>query len=250
MEMIAAVFPHLAGLRITKVLTKGPSVRAHAETSSVAAKCPQCPTPSRRVHSRYERRLLDAAVAGQETMLHLRVRRFFCTTVECVRKIFVEQIDGLTLRHGRASVPTRRLLEPVALALDGPPVSPSRRRREAALRIALVRPASRIAGRRARPQQAPAYSARHVTGSRRDCVNMRPGTEYRSLCRCHDRRRRTGRGVPQGRHGPRTVQDAATQRVSNHDRTLASTPALTVKGRKTSCPGKSAPGQDLLLSDP
>jgi transposase len=118
-EIVAAVFPHLAGLRITKVLAKGPSVRVHAETSSVAAKCPQCSTLSRRVHSRYERRLLDAAVAGAETVLHLRVRRFFCTTVACVQKIFVEQVDGLTVRHGRASVPARRLLEPVALALGG-----------------------------------------------------------------------------------------------------------------------------------
>jgi hypothetical protein len=36
-----------------------------------------------------------------------------------VQKIFVEQIDWLTVRHGRASVPARRLLEPVALALGG-----------------------------------------------------------------------------------------------------------------------------------
>jgi transposase len=52
-------------------------------------------------------------------VLHLRVRRFFCTTVACVQKIFVEQVDGLTVRHGRASVLARRLLEPVALALGG-----------------------------------------------------------------------------------------------------------------------------------
>jgi hypothetical protein len=49
----------------------------HAETSSVAAMCPDCSSLSRRVHSRYERLLLDAAVASRETVLHLRVRRFF-----------------------------------------------------------------------------------------------------------------------------------------------------------------------------
>lgn len=118
-DLLGVVFPHLAGLRITNVLTTGRSVRVHAETSSVAARCPQCSTVSRRVHSRYERRLLDAAIGGQETVLHLRVRRFFCTTVACVRKIFVEQVDGLTVRHGRASVLARRLLEPMALALGG-----------------------------------------------------------------------------------------------------------------------------------
>ena len=112
-------FPHLAGLRITDVLAKGSTLRIHAETSSVAARCPGCSTPSRRVHSRYQRRLLDTAIAGQETVIDLGVRRFFCTVVSCARKIFAEQIDGLTVRHGRSSGLARRLLESVALALGG-----------------------------------------------------------------------------------------------------------------------------------
>jgi hypothetical protein len=85
MEFLAAVFPHLAGLRITNVQAKGSALRVHVETSSVAARCPACLTPSRRVHSRYERLLLDAALAR-----HLRVRRFFCIAVGCVRKVFAE----------------------------------------------------------------------------------------------------------------------------------------------------------------
>jgi transposase len=118
-ELLTAVFPHLSGLRITNVLAKGSSVRVHADTSSAAARCPDCLTLSRRVHSRYERRLLDSAVAGQETVLHLRVRRFFCAFAGCVRRIFAEQIDGLTVRHGRYSELARRMLEAVGLALGG-----------------------------------------------------------------------------------------------------------------------------------
>jgi hypothetical protein len=118
-EVLGVVFPHLAGLRITNVLARGASIRVHAQTASVAARCPVCSTPSRRVHSRYERRLLDAAVAGRETVLHLRVRRFFCTAAACLRKIFVEQVDGLTVRHGRISGLAHRLLEPLALASGG-----------------------------------------------------------------------------------------------------------------------------------
>jgi len=118
-ELLAVLFPHLSGLRITNVLAKGPTVRVHAETSSVAARCPDCSTVSRRVHSRYERRLLDAPVAGRETVLHLRVRRFFCTLADCVRRVFAEQIDGVTVRHGRFSALARRGMEAVALALGG-----------------------------------------------------------------------------------------------------------------------------------
>ncbi|WP_173074622.1 transposase family protein [Phytohabitans rumicis] len=114
MELPAVFFPRLSGLRITNVLARGATVRVHAETSSAAVRCPDCATLSRRVHSRYERRLLDGAVAGRETVLHLRVRRFFCTFIGCVRRIFAEQIDGLTVRHGRYSELARRILKAVA----------------------------------------------------------------------------------------------------------------------------------------
>ncbi|MDG4763419.1 hypothetical protein O7632_04750 [Solwaraspora sp. WMMD406] len=60
-----------------------------------------------------------APVAGRETALHLRVRRFFCTLVDCARRIFAEQIDGVTVRHGRFSPLARQGMEAVALALGG-----------------------------------------------------------------------------------------------------------------------------------
>ncbi|WP_425480793.1 transposase family protein [Sciscionella sediminilitoris] len=39
------------------------------------ARCPRCGTMSSRVHSRYQRTLADAAIAGRPTTLMLRVRR-------------------------------------------------------------------------------------------------------------------------------------------------------------------------------
>ncbi|MFU8854345.1 transposase family protein [Micromonospora sp. SL1-18] len=74
----AVLLPHLAGLMVTDVLDKGSTARVYAQTCSVTAVCPVCARPSRRVHSRYDRRLLDAALSGREMVLHLRVRRFFC----------------------------------------------------------------------------------------------------------------------------------------------------------------------------
>ncbi|WP_406046304.1 transposase family protein [Micromonospora sp. NBC_00898] len=92
------------------------------ETPQQRHQCPDCSTLFRRVHSRYERRLLDAAMAGQE-MVHLRVRRFFCTLASCARKIYAEQIEGLPLRHSRDIWLIRRMLEAVGLALSGGPGS-------------------------------------------------------------------------------------------------------------------------------
>jgi transposase len=71
------------------------------------------------VHSRYERRLSDTPIAGQEALLHLRVRRFFCGSDECGKKTFAEQVPGLTVRHGRRSVGLREALRAIALALGG-----------------------------------------------------------------------------------------------------------------------------------
>ncbi|MBB5803356.1 transposase [Saccharothrix ecbatanensis] len=54
-------------------------------------------------------------------MLRLEVRRFFCRNEQCERRIFAEQVDGLTIRYGRRSVQLRDVLVRVALALGGRP---------------------------------------------------------------------------------------------------------------------------------
>ncbi|MEU2032613.1 ISL3 family transposase [Nocardia amamiensis] len=83
------------------------------------AHCPQCATASGRVHSRYQRRLADAAVAGREMALHLVVRRFFCVNKDCAAKTFVEQVDGLTTRRSRRTNQLTSMLTAIGLALAG-----------------------------------------------------------------------------------------------------------------------------------
>ena len=97
----------------------GRSVRIQASTRAVEAVCPACGTVSRWVHSRYERRLSDTAVAGQETMIHLQVRRFFCRSETCKKTTFAEQVPGLTTRYGRWTNGLKDALRAVALALGG-----------------------------------------------------------------------------------------------------------------------------------
>ena len=55
----------------------------------------------RPAHSRYERTLADAPMAGRRVSLQLRVRRFFCPTAACPIGTFVEQVEGLTTRLAR-----------------------------------------------------------------------------------------------------------------------------------------------------
>jgi transposase len=71
------------------------------------------------VHSRYQRRLADAAIGGRRVVLRLRVRRFFCDDHGCRARTFAEQIPGLTSRYARRSPLLRKLLEAIGLALAG-----------------------------------------------------------------------------------------------------------------------------------
>ncbi len=71
------------------------------------------------VHSRYERYLADAPVGGQRLMVRLRVRRWFCDQPVCGVRTFAEQVEGVTVRHGRRTPLLRALLEDIAVALAG-----------------------------------------------------------------------------------------------------------------------------------
>jgi hypothetical protein len=104
---------------VERVFTVGRSVRVRARTCGPAAACPECGVLSRRVHSRYERRLLDTAAGGQEVMICLSVRRFFCLGSGCAKVTFAEQVPGLTSRHARRSPGLTGVLQAIALAAGG-----------------------------------------------------------------------------------------------------------------------------------
>ncbi|MFI5759200.1 ISL3 family transposase [Streptomyces sp. NPDC051569] len=56
---------------------------------------------------------------GRSVVLQLRVRRFVCWNSGCARRTFVEQIPGLTRRHGQRTERQRSTLAAVGLALAG-----------------------------------------------------------------------------------------------------------------------------------
>lgn len=95
--LLGILFPHLARLRITRVFHTGRSVRIQASTHDPQVACPACGVHAQRVHSRYERRISDTAVAGRELLIHLSVRRFFCGNAACP----VERLAGLIQQPGR-----------------------------------------------------------------------------------------------------------------------------------------------------
>ena len=111
--------PHLAGLAVERVSASGRSVHVLARTCASGAACTGCGVVSRRVHSSYQRQLADTAAGGQEMLIDLQARRFFCGSPACAKATFAEQVPGLTTRYGRRTCSLQAVLLAVALALGG-----------------------------------------------------------------------------------------------------------------------------------
>src|SRR5436190_9214683 len=67
------------------------------------AVCPGCRHPSEHVHSQYQRTVRDVPSGGQEVVLRLCVRKFFCLSLCCPRKVFAERLPELVHAYARVS---------------------------------------------------------------------------------------------------------------------------------------------------
>src|SRR5260370_18896662 len=72
------------------------------------ARCPGCGNSSDHVHCQYQRTVHDVQCGGRHVVLQLSVRKFFCRTATCPRKVFAERLPDLVQPWARVS---NRLLE-------------------------------------------------------------------------------------------------------------------------------------------
>ena len=88
----------------------------------------RCLIPGKRTWDTNQRRLLPAQrhqgttpgrLSGQEVLIRLQARRFFCSNDACAKVTFAEQVPGLTTRYGRRTSGLEGMLQAVALALGG-----------------------------------------------------------------------------------------------------------------------------------
>src|SRR3984957_19823090 len=101
------------------------TVRPSKESST----CPSCGTASRRVHSRYHRRVGDLPLSGRSVELVVIARRFRCEAVLCGQQIFAERFATNVLapsarRTGRLDC----IVHHLGLALGGRPAASFARR--------------------------------------------------------------------------------------------------------------------------
>ena len=83
--------------------------------------CQRCDIDSSRVHSRYTRRLANLLCFGRAVQLHVAVRRFFYSELQCPRRIFAERLPGFAAPYACATSLLRETHEVVGYALGGEP---------------------------------------------------------------------------------------------------------------------------------
>ena len=119
MSQTQTILPDTEILKLLYVCASGQSITLVAQTTSARVRCPVCATPSRRVHSRYERTLADLPWQGILVSVRLHVRRFFCNKTSCERAIFAERLPGVVAHYARRTERLDGLFTHVSFALGG-----------------------------------------------------------------------------------------------------------------------------------
>jgi hypothetical protein len=150
------------GFVVESAYYEGDKAVIAARASGSVGLCPSCGTVSRRVHSRYRRRVTDLPLSGRIVQLLVIARRFRCNAVLCGRQIFTERFaDGVLAPSARRTTRLDSIVHHLGLALGGRPAAGFAKR--------LMLPVSkatllRVVRRRSRPPADPLRSSALMIG--------------------------------------------------------------------------------------
>lgn len=95
------VFSGLSARAIEGVQDEGEVIRVSARTRDDPVPCPECGTPTGRVHGFHGRRVADVPTDGRRVVVLVRLRRLVCPVLGCSRQTFREQVPGVVERYQR-----------------------------------------------------------------------------------------------------------------------------------------------------
>jgi transposase len=107
-----------ANLTLQSVEAGTSSAIIYVKATAAQARCPKCNEPSKRIHSRYVRKLADLPWQGQAVHIQVQVRRFFCQGAECPRRIFAERLP-FAMPFARTTSRLRDIHAEIGLSLGG-----------------------------------------------------------------------------------------------------------------------------------
>jgi transposase len=73
-------------------------------STQVSVPCPLCCRETQRIHSRYERMLVDIPCVNFSLVLVIQVCKFFCDHSDCTRRIFTERMPEVAAPWARKTV--------------------------------------------------------------------------------------------------------------------------------------------------
>lgn len=106
-------------LRLEAITETGETVVVHARLVGHGASCPDCGESATHVQGKYVRRVDDVPWADRRIRLHVTIRRFWCATADCPRRIFAERLGDFAPPYARRTARADTALEAVAFALGG-----------------------------------------------------------------------------------------------------------------------------------
>src|SRR6266571_7631341 len=107
------------GLEILATESIDDLLRVEVISTRNGSRCPLCFHLAVRIHSRYTRVVADVPCAGFQVQLVLYVRKFFCDTPECPRKIFTERLPIFVQPWARMTTRFSQMLQALVLATCG-----------------------------------------------------------------------------------------------------------------------------------
>jgi transposase len=119
---LRSVFP--VGVVVDEVQVDSNLISVRAHPAGDFCVCPDCGQPSNRVHSRYERQLLDLPSHGRAVQIRITVRRFRCISRTCLRRIFVERLaHDVAYKSARRTCRLEGIIHHLGIALGGRPAA-------------------------------------------------------------------------------------------------------------------------------
>jgi len=106
-------------LWIDQITATTTALLVHLVSTQSASHCPLCGQASEQVHSRYRRVVADVPCGSKPVRLSLEVRKFFCRTPTCPRRIFTERLPDLVQPWARMTNRLRSALQALGLATGG-----------------------------------------------------------------------------------------------------------------------------------
>lgn len=115
---ITPLLPLPDKLEIISISCVDDELEVRVVSNCTSCPCPICFLPSSAIHSYYRRHPIELPCAGRIVRLILCVKKFFCRTESCLRKIFTERVPELIEPSSRLTTRLRTLIQAIGVAFN------------------------------------------------------------------------------------------------------------------------------------